>query len=61
VHAAAPAAEQSWQAKTAIESFTQALSLTHAGDRSGKYTGVLDCFVKTARNDGLLVRAVALW
>jgi hypothetical protein len=24
------------------------------GDRSGKYAGVLDCFVKTARNDGLL-------
>lgn len=26
-----------------------------AGDSSGKYAGVLDCFVKTARNDGLLV------
>jgi len=24
------------------------------GDSSGKYSGVLDCFVKTARNDGLL-------
>lgn len=27
----------------------------HAGDATGKYSGVLDCFVKTARNDGLLV------
>lgn len=26
-----------------------------AGDSTGKYAGVLDCFVKTARNDGLLV------
>ncbi len=25
-----------------------------AGDKSGRYSGVLDCFVKTARNDGLL-------
>lgn len=25
------------------------------GDSTGKYAGVLDCFVKTARNDGLLV------
>jgi solute carrier family 25 uncoupling protein 8/9 len=24
------------------------------GDATGKYSGVLDCFVKTARNDGLL-------
>lgn len=24
------------------------------GDRAGKYNGVLDCFVKTARNEGLL-------
>jgi hypothetical protein len=24
------------------------------GDRAGKYSGVLDCFVKTARNDGPL-------
>lgn len=30
-----------------------------AGDSTGKYAGVLDCFVKTARNDGLLVRTAA--
>jgi hypothetical protein len=30
-----------------------------AGDSTGKYAGVLDCFVKTARNDGLLVRKAA--
>ena len=27
---------------------------TRKGDSTGKYSGVLDCFVKTARNDGPL-------
>jgi hypothetical protein len=41
-----------------------AVLLPPAGDSTGKYSGVVDCFVKTARNDGLLVSgrgAVRAW